>query len=39
MGVKVGEGPSVALQRLDSPAVLRDQLQTTVAARAGKVSA
>jgi trehalose 6-phosphate phosphatase len=39
LGVKVGEGPSVALQRLDSPAVLRDQLQTTVAAKAGKVSA
>ena len=39
LGVKVGEGTSVALQRLDSPAMLREQLQTTVAARAGKVSA
>ncbi len=39
LGVKVGEGPTVAWQRLASPAVLRDQLQAAVAARAGKVSA
>ncbi len=39
MGVKVGEGASVAFQRLASPAVFRYQLQAAVAARTGKVSA
>lgn len=39
LGIKVGEGPSVAWQRLESPAALRDQLQTAVAAKAGKVGA
>jgi trehalose 6-phosphate phosphatase len=39
LGVKVGEGTSVAWQRLASPAALRYQLQAAVAAKAGKVSA
>lgn len=39
LGIKVGEGPSVAWQRLDSPGALRDQLQTAVAVKAGKVGA
>jgi len=39
LGVKVGEGVSVAWQRLDSPAALRYELQAAVAAKAGKVSA
>lgn len=39
LGVKVGEGASVAFQRLESPAVFRYQLQAAVAAKAGKVSA
>lgn len=39
LGVKVGEGASVAWQRLDSPAVFRYQLQAAVAAKAGKVNA
>lgn len=39
LGVKVGEGPSVAWHRLESPAALRDELQALVAANAGKVSA
>lgn len=39
LGIKVGEGASVAWQRLDSPALLRDQLQAVVAAKAGKVNA
>ena len=39
MGVKVGEGATVAWQRLASPAALRFQLQAAVAAKAGKVSA
>ncbi|HWI82785.1 trehalose-phosphatase [Ramlibacter sp.] len=39
LGIKVGDGPSVAWQRLDSAAALRDQLQTAVAAKAGKVRA
>ena len=38
LGVKVGEGASVAWQRLDSPAVFRYQLQAAVAAKAGKVN-
>lgn len=39
LGVKVGDGPSVAWQRLESPAILRDQLQQAMAARAPKVNA
>jgi trehalose 6-phosphate phosphatase len=39
LGVKVGEGSTVAWQRLASPAALRYQLQAAVAAKAGKVSA
>ena len=39
LGVKVGEGPSVAWQRLESPAALRHQLQAAVAAHAGKIDA
>lgn len=39
MGVKVGEGASVACRRIASPAAFRQQLQTAVAAKAGKVHA
>jgi trehalose-phosphatase len=39
LGIKIGEGASVAWQRLASPAALRYQLQTAVAAKAGKASA
>jgi len=39
LGVKVGEGSTVAWQRLVSPAALRYQLQAAVAAKAGKISA
>lgn len=39
LGIKVGEGASVAWQRLDSPATLRYQLHTTVAAKARKAHA
>lgn len=39
MGIKVGEGPSVAWQRLASPAAMRDELHRAVAARTGKVHA
>jgi trehalose 6-phosphate phosphatase len=39
LGVKVGDGATVAWQRLASPAALRYQLQAAVAAKAGKVSA
>jgi trehalose 6-phosphate phosphatase len=39
VGIKVGEGPTVAWQRIDSAAALRDELQTAVAVRAGKVGA
>jgi trehalose 6-phosphate phosphatase len=39
LGVKVGEGASVAWQRLASPAAFRHQLQAAVAAKAGKVDA
>lgn len=39
LGVKVGEGASVAWHRLDSPATLREQLHTAAAAKAGKVNA
>jgi trehalose 6-phosphate phosphatase len=39
LGVKIGEGASVAFQRLESPAVFRRQLQAAVAAQAAKVSA
>lgn len=38
LGVKVGEGATVAWQRLASPAALRYQLQAAVAAKAGKVN-
>jgi len=37
LGIKVGEGATVAWQRLASPAALRYQLQAAVAAKAGKV--
>ena len=36
LGVKVGEGASVAWHRLDSPAALRYQLQAAVAAQGRK---
>ena len=39
MGIKVGEGPSVAWQRMASPAAMRDELHRAVAARTGKVHA
>jgi trehalose 6-phosphate phosphatase len=39
LGVKIGEGPTVAWQRLESPAALRYQLQAAVAAKTAKVSA
>ena len=39
LGVKVGEGASVAWQRLESPAALRYQLQAAAAAKSGKVHA
>jgi trehalose 6-phosphate phosphatase len=39
LGIKVGEGPSVAWQRLATPAAVRHQLQTVVAAKAGKANA
>lgn len=39
LGVKVGEGPTVAWQRIESAAALRDQLQTAAAVHAGRVSA
>jgi trehalose 6-phosphate phosphatase len=38
-GIKVGEGPTAAQQRLASPAALRDLLRLAVAAKAGKASA
>jgi trehalose 6-phosphate phosphatase len=39
LGVKVGDGPTVARHRLESPAALRHQLQIAAAGKAGKVSA
>jgi trehalose 6-phosphate phosphatase len=39
LGVKVGEGASVAWHRVASPAALRYELQAAVAAKAGKVNA
>jgi trehalose 6-phosphate phosphatase len=39
LGVKVGEGPTVAWQRLESAAALRDQLQTAAAVKARRVNA
>jgi len=39
LGVKVGEGASVAWHRLDSPSMLRDQLHAAAAAKAAKVHA
>jgi trehalose 6-phosphate phosphatase len=39
LGVKVGEGATVAWHRLESPAALRYELQRAVAAKAAKVSA
>lgn len=39
LGIKVGEGASVAWHRLESPAALRYQLQAAAAAKSGKVSA
>jgi trehalose 6-phosphate phosphatase len=38
LGVKVGEGASVAWHRVASPAALRYELQAAVAAKAGKVN-
>jgi trehalose 6-phosphate phosphatase len=38
LGIKVGEGHTVAWQRLPSPAALRELLQTALAAKAGKAS-
>lgn len=39
LGVKVGEGSSVAWQRIATPAAFRQQLKSAVAAKAGKVHA
>jgi trehalose 6-phosphate phosphatase len=39
LGVKVGEGSTVAWERIESPAVFRQQLQLAVAHKAGKVHA
>ena len=39
LGVKVGEGPSVAWHRLPSPAALRHELQAAMAAKGAKVNA
>ena len=39
LGVKVGEGPSVAWQRIATPALFRQQLHDAVAARTGKAVA
>lgn len=39
LGVKVGEGPSVAWQRIATPELLRQQLHDAVAARTGRASA
>ena len=39
LGIKVGEGASVAWHRMASPAALRHELQAAVAAKAGKVNA
>jgi trehalose 6-phosphate phosphatase len=39
LGVKVGEGATVAWHRLASPTVLRHELQAAVAAKSAKVSA
>jgi trehalose 6-phosphate phosphatase len=39
LGVKVGEGSSVAWQRIESPQAFRQQLQSALDAKAGKVHA
>ncbi|HKB54064.1 MAG TPA: trehalose-phosphatase, partial [Ramlibacter sp.] len=39
LGIKVGEGPTVAWHRLDSPAALRGLLQAAISVKAAKVSA
>ena len=39
LGVKVGEGASVAWHRLESPAALRHELQAAMAAKAAKANA
>ena len=39
LGMKVGTGPSVAFARIASPDAFRQQLQSAVAAKAGKVHA
>jgi trehalose 6-phosphate phosphatase len=39
LGVKVGDGASVAWQRIASPQAFREQLQSALAARSGKVHA
>jgi trehalose 6-phosphate phosphatase len=39
LGVKIGEGASVAWQRIESPLLFRQQLQLAVAHKAGKAHA
>ena len=39
LGVKVGDGPTVAWQRIATPELFRQQLQDAVAARTGKAAA
>ena len=39
LGVKIGEGASIAWQRLASPAALRQQLDSAVTSKAGKAKA
>lgn len=39
IGVKVGDGPTAARHRVESPAALRDQLRMAAAGSAGKVNA
>jgi len=39
LGLKIGEGATVAWHRLDSAAALRDQLHTAAAVKARKVNA
>jgi trehalose 6-phosphate phosphatase len=39
LGIKVGDGPTVAWQRIESAAALRDQLQTAAAVHGTKVNA
>jgi trehalose 6-phosphate phosphatase len=39
LGVKIGDGATVAWQRLASPTALLQQLQTAVASKVGKLRA